>query len=145
MVREYELPPLEGPTSTGPTKVKIYSPKEIPFKIGSLEKQAFSSIDDWMIVLDKQGYGFGYRIGTKEGLIYEENEPITLFLHFASLVATSASMPPEIVQRKQELIKDIMQGYTIERQQLSGQHIFSMFQNPPEWMLDELRAMFGKR
>ena len=65
MVREIKVPLLEGLSSTGPTTMRIYDHNEIPIKIGSLEKEAFSYISDWNLLMNDEGYGIIYRLGTK--------------------------------------------------------------------------------
>ena len=144
MTKEYTLPPAEGPVLRGPTQVRIFEEGEIPVEIGSLEREAFSYIGDWNTYLDQQGYGLAYRFGIKEGFTDSEGDLATLVLHFANPVARRGmKMTTEIIQQQYERLKQFVQTFTMQAQQLYGGSILSTNPEPPQWMMKELEEMLS--
>lgn len=139
MPREYILPLFESQNSSGPTRVSFYPSEETPYELGSLEKSAFSSMNNWSIALDENGYGFAYRLGIKKGFKDSNGEDVEISIHFAKLLSSGAKeMNLEIANEKFNILRDMMNNYTLTMCQKFGKNTFSIFREPPEWMLKEL-------
>ncbi len=142
MVKEYSIPPPEGPFSQEPSRLRIFGPNEVPIDVGSLEREAFSYVGNWMTMLDGQGYGIVYRLCTKEDFKDDEGDPNILVLHFAMpAVRRGKKMPDEIAIQKLEQLKKVVQMFTIHAKQTYGDNILSIALEPPEWMRSELEEI----
>jgi hypothetical protein len=143
MIKEFSVPLLEGQTSNGPTRVRIFPPNEIPIEIGSLEKEAFTHVSDWKVALDEEGYGMVYRWGTKN-IKDDEGEDAMLFLYFANPVATRGlTMTKEIANKKYEDLSQFMKTFTLQAHQKSGKNVITLNHSLPEWMKNELEEIIN--
>jgi hypothetical protein len=146
MPKEFKVPLLEGQTSTGETTVRLFSNGEFPVKIGSLEREAFTTLGDWNMAMNKKGYGMAYRMGIKEGLIDDEGDPTSAVMFFLSpLAERGLPMTPAIAKQQYEQFAYVAKIFTLQAQQLYGGNILSLTPQTPKWMFDELTEELRKR
>ena len=50
--------------------INTSGPNQIPFDVGSLNREDLAYLGDWNIVKDNDGFGMAYKFGIKEGIIY---------------------------------------------------------------------------
>ena len=119
--------------------------KEYPFKIGGLEKEAFSYLGDWKLFMFKNGYGVAHRLGIKMGLVDQEGDPIVLFLHFAVPLAKKGNKTDQkMVDEQLKGLRKMMKEFTVRASNdVSCSNAVSINPTPPEYMLKELKEKFG--
>lgn len=139
MPKEYKIPPPEGPTPRPSSRMRIFTPTERPIEIGSLERNAFDYLGNIMVFPISQGYGLAYRLGTKENLKDDEDDPVTAVFHFKNLVAKKGrSITPELEQQMNKKFNTVVQLFTIQAQQRDNSNILSIGLEFPPWMMKEL-------
>ena len=139
-MKEFYIPPKEGPCPSKPLQLRIFEQDELPLEIGNLEREAMSMVSDWMTVTYSDGYGLIYRFCTKEGVRDNSGDAITLILHFAFPFARKGlKITPEIASQQYERLAEYITTFTMKLTQTYETHVISCNPKIPQWMIDEAK------
>jgi hypothetical protein len=121
---------------------------ELPFEIGSLERSAFSVLDDWEIRCS-DGFAFAYRIGVKEGIIDNEGKRVVLVVYFAvPLTRKGEETNPGLIQQNSEKVSTLLHAL-MAKSLLSipeyAHNVVAISSQPPDYMLSELQACLSQQ
>lgn len=143
MVKEYEIPPVNGDVPGKPSRLRIFdSEEDLPVDLGGLEREAFSYIGEWKVYMKPAGYGLAYRMASKEGVIDVEGDSNTVIFHFVTPTARRGIEMTE--ERQTEIYRDaqvIAEQYTVIAHQFLDENIVTVMRSPPEWMGKDLEDM----
>ena len=135
---EFIIPASEGPVSQNPKVFREFYQYDFPFEIGSLEREAFTYLGKWMIIMSDDGYGMAHRLGIKDGVIDQEGYPTTLFLHFGLPIKRKENeLNDEAIGRQYENFKKIIKASTVMFAEDLG-NVAAFNPDPPEYMIREL-------
>jgi len=81
MVLEYDLDQPEGSNPIPKRRVRRFDDEELPYDIGSLEREALSYLGDWNFLRNKDGLGLVYRMGFKDA-VDDEGDPLLVIVNF---------------------------------------------------------------
>ena len=123
-------------------RIRKIDPGSPPFDIGSLEKSAFSFLGEWQLAMDEDGYGAAHRIATKEGIVDDEGDLITLVLHFSVPIAARGNpMTSEKMAEYRCRRTVLVQRFTLNAAQMFRENVSSAVLPPPSWMMKELEQI----
>jgi len=136
---EFGIPASEGPMPQDPKLFREFYQADFPFDIGGLERDAFTYLGDWGIFMSDDGYGIAYRLGIKYGIIDQEGDPTTLFLHFGlPIKRKETTWNDEAIGRQYENFKKVIKDSTVMFAEVLD-NVTAFNPNPPEYMIRELK------
>jgi hypothetical protein len=126
----------------GPYELTEFKSHEVPFDLGSFERNALSHLGNWKrLKKDDEQFGFYHRLGVKHDIIDTVGNPATVFLHFfAPFTQEGYSMTPEIIETIESRIEIIVNESTIQFAQILDNVIGAMV-SAPDYMLEELKQL----
>ncbi|GEM_PF-6306223 len=128
-----------GADSGGPYELTEFTGGQPPFEIGSLERQALSYLGNWTRVKKRdEPFGVYYRFGVKGGVIDEDGDLVTVFLHFsAPFTKEGHAMTPEIQATLDQKLDKMIEITTVTFSHVVG-NALGVRVSPPDYMLREL-------
>jgi hypothetical protein len=137
--------PRELKKPRGPRTIDIYEGEECTDFIkptGSLEKEAFSILEDWKFNLDSEGHGLAYRFGIKEDMFDNDGNLATYLLYFFShITGKGAERSKEREDNQYRLFEKTVKDLSGKMHQYYPGTIISVILTPPKWMRNELSGL----
>jgi hypothetical protein len=115
-----------------------YSPSE--FDIGSLEKRAFSKLEEWMI-LKKEDYYLALRAGIKDPFFDINGNISTLIVFFTQYIQSKTNpLSREKYLEEKELIKKMLRNVMIYKTYQKRKSVCGLIiEDIPQYMIKELK------
>ena len=144
MAKESYVPPIKG-IAEEPARLREFKNGEFPVEI-ALRKEDFDYLGNWKIFMGEDGYGIAYKLGIKNNVIDDENDPATLTFHFYNLLAKKGfSMTPEKEKEQLGKLEEVVKIFTVLGHHAFAENVISYTLPSPDWMFKELQESLGKQ
>lgn len=133
----------KGPGENDDLEINAFDGDTIPFEIGGLERTDFQYLGEWHQLVGEDGYGIVYRIGSKEGLVDHEGDPMLLLCIFSAPIGIGGKkVTPDIAERIKRQLPVAMHEIALHMSQYHDNVVAIKVSMPP-YMQDELKAHLG--
>lgn len=140
---DFNLSLRQGPSSPGYMKFskEFYSQHEL--NIGSLEKNAFSNLSEW-IILNRKKYAIALRVGTKEPFLTKDGKLATLLVIFSQyLFSREDPITEEEYKEEEKTFQHMLEEIIIDEGYNEKRNVCGLIMNAPQYMIDELKEEFN--
>lgn len=145
-MEEFKMPLNEGPVPTEPIVVKRFAPGESGRDFSKIKREELSYLGEWNRVMEQEGYGVMYRLGIKDGERDSDGDLASLVLFYAVPFAKRGmEMTSTIEERLYAGVRNVMEQ-SVLRMSMNPDcpTIVAALVAPPEYMLKELKKLYGK-
>jgi hypothetical protein len=138
MAEESIVPPREDRDATGPRTIRVFPGGNLPFDMGSLERDAFDRLGDWLVHRSEDGFGYISRMATKKGLVDDEGDPVDVIILFVKLISPKGNRPDRaIIERETRRFQESLRDFARELSR-SGKNTVVVSRDPTADLLSDL-------
>lgn len=124
------------------SNIKTFEGPELPFDIGSLEKNVFYRLGEWTLQdIGINGYRLAYRIGIK-CIPDKEGNPTLIYAIFGAAVSSKYKVTARVAQESEHKLEKVMEAY-VERNPVNPQwKVYCVIIDTPHYMVEELKKTY---